>query len=151
MMVKAVKFRHLKGVKAMVERFGEKMTPEETAKYLKTGKYTLYKIEKEGNIPQVKVEPEKNNKVSIRFSYNQELIKKIKNISGIRWNPADRCWEIPYNDVIISKLLNLFGEKLVIDPYFYLLPLQKELSIRKYSPKTVKIYMRYNLPFPSIY
>ncbi len=38
----------------------------------------------------------------------------------------------------------LFGENLIIDPYFYLLPLEKELLIRKYSKKIVKSYLRYN-------
>jgi len=35
----------------MMEGFGEIMTLEETAKYLKIGKSTLYKMAREGKIP----------------------------------------------------------------------------------------------------
>lgn len=44
----------------------------------------------------------------------------------------------PYNQELIN---------LVIDLYFYLIPLQKELSIRKYSKRTIKSYMRINRDF----
>ncbi len=39
----------------MMEGFGEIMTLEETAKYLKIGKSTLYKMAREGEIPAVKI------------------------------------------------------------------------------------------------
>jgi len=44
-----------KGVKTMMEGFSEIMTLEETAKYLKIGKSTLYKMAREGKIPAVKI------------------------------------------------------------------------------------------------
>ena len=44
-----------KGVKPMMEGFSEIMTLEETAKYLKIGKSTLYKMAREGKIPAVKI------------------------------------------------------------------------------------------------
>ncbi len=34
-----------------------------------------------------------------------------------------------------------------IDPYLYLIPLEKELSIRKYSKSTIKAYIRVNRDF----
>jgi len=131
----------------MMEGFSEIMTLEETAKYLKIGKSTLYKVVREGKIPAVKIELGRNNKVIIRLRYNQELIRKVKTISGRRWNPKGKYWEVPYDENLISKLQALFGENLVIDPYFYLMPLQKELSIRKYSRRTIKSYIRYNRDF----
>jgi site-specific recombinase XerD len=75
------------------------------------------------------------------------LIKKVKTISGRRWNPKGKYWEVPYDENLISKLQALFGENLIIDPHFYLMPLQKELSIRKYSKRTIKSYMRFNRDF----
>ncbi len=39
----------------MMEGFGEIMTLEETAKYLKIGNSTLYKMAREGKIPAVKI------------------------------------------------------------------------------------------------
>ena len=92
------------------------------------------KMAQEGKIPTVKIEIGENNKVIIRVSYNQELIKKVKMISGRRWNPKGKYWEVPYSEDLTSKLQSLFVENLVIDPYFFLIPLQKELSIlRIYS------------------
>ena len=136
-----------KGVKTMMEGFSEIMTLEETAKYLKIGKSTLYKMAKEGKIPAVKIEIGKNDKIIIRIPYNQELIKKIKMISGRRWNLQRKYWKVPYSEDLITKLQSLFVENLVIDPYFYLIPLQKELSIRKYSRRTIKSYIRINGDF----
>ena len=126
---------------------GEIMPLEETAKYLKIGKSTLSKMAREGKIPTVKIEPERNDKIIIRIPYNRELIKKIKMISGRRWNPQEKYREVPYSEDLIAKPQSLFGENLVIDPYFYLIPLQKELSIRKYSRSTIKSYMRINRDF----
>ena len=42
---------------------------------------------REEKIPGVKIEIGKNDKVKIRLPYNQELIKKVKTISGRGWNP----------------------------------------------------------------
>ncbi len=39
----------------MMEVFTEIMTLEETARYLKIGKSTLYKMAREGKIPAVKI------------------------------------------------------------------------------------------------
>jgi integrase/recombinase XerD len=131
----------------MIVGFSEIMTLEETVKYLKIGKSTIYKMAREGKIPAVKIEVGKDNKVIIRVPYDQELIKKIKTISGRIWNPQGKYWEVPYSDGLIAKLQKLFGENLVIEPYFYLISLQKELSIRKYSRRTIKSYLRYNRDF----
>ena len=70
-----------KGVKPIM---GEIMPLEETAKYLKIGKSTLSEMAREGKIPTVKIEPERNDKIIICIPYNRELIKKIKMISGRR-------------------------------------------------------------------
>ena len=100
-----------------------------------------------GKIPAVKIEFGKNDKVIIRIPYDQELIRKIKMISGRRWNPKEKYWEVPYSEGVISKLQNLFDENILIGSYFYLIPLQNELSIRKYSRRTIKSYMRINRHF----
>jgi len=43
----------------MVEGFSEIMSLEKTAKYLKIGKFTLYKIAREEKIPAVKIKGDK--------------------------------------------------------------------------------------------
>ena len=117
----------------------------ETIEYLKEGKSP--KMARKGKIPAVKIEFGRNNKVIIRVPYDQELIKKIKTISGRKWNPEMKYCEVPYYENLLPELQALFGKNLVIDPYLYLLPLERELSIRKYSRKTIKSYMRYNRDF----
>ncbi len=57
------------------------MNFKKSMEYLKTGNSALYKKDK---ISTVKIEFEKNGKVIIRVPYNQELIKKVKMISGRR-------------------------------------------------------------------
>ena len=101
----------------------------------------------EGKIPAVKKEFGKDDKIIIRVPYDQELIKKIKAIPGRSWNPQGKYWEVPYSDGLIEKLQKLFGENLIIEPCFYLILLQKELSIRKYSRRTIKSYTRINRDF----
>jgi len=68
-------------------------------------------------------------------------------ISRRRWNPNGKYWEVPYEESLIAKLQFLFVENLVVDSYFYLIPLQKEPSIRKYSRRTIKSYIRINKDF----
>ena len=87
------------------------------------------------------------NSHSLQAGVNKELIKKVKVISGRKWNPQGEYWEVPYSEDLIVKLQSLFGENLVVDPYFYLIPLQKEFLIRKYSRKTIKSYIRINRDF----
>lgn len=97
--------------------------------------------------PYIKIELKNNNKLRIYFIYDRGLIKKVKFISGRKWNPMKKYWEVPYSKDLIAKFQSLFGENLVVDPYFYLIPLEKELSIRRYSRRTVKSYMRINRHF----
>ncbi|MCL0028374.1 helix-turn-helix domain-containing protein [Peptococcaceae bacterium] len=53
---------------------GKPMILEETAKYLKIKKSTLYKMAREDKISAVKIELGRNNKIIIRIPYNQDLI-----------------------------------------------------------------------------
>lgn len=123
------------------------MTLEKTAKHLKIRRSKFYKIKEKNKSPAVKIEFKENNKVIIRVPYNQELIRKIKTISGRRWNPNEKYWEVPYDENLISRLQTLFEENISIDPNFYLTSLQKKLTIRKYSRRTIKSYIRYNRAF----
>ncbi|GEM_PF-1078780 len=72
------------------------------------------KIVRKGEILAVEIEIGENDKVIIRNPYNQELIRKIKPISGRRWTPEKKYWEISYSEGVISKLQNLFDEDILI-------------------------------------
>ena len=109
--------------------------------------YTVHRLAKMAKIPTVKIEPGINNKIIIRIPYNQNLISKVKSIPGREWNPKEKYWEVPYSEDLITKLQSLFRENLIVDPCFYLIPLQKELLIRKYSRRTIKSYIRTNRDF----
>ena len=122
----------------MMEGSGGIMALEEIAKYKMAG---------EGKIPGVKIEPGRNNKIIIRIPYNQDLINKVKSIPRRVWNPQGKYWEVTYSEDLIATLQRLFGENFAVDPYLYLIPLKKELSIRKYSRRTIKSYMRINRNF----
>ena len=67
-----------------MEGVKEIMTQKMFTKYLPT---QTGKIVRKGKIPAVKIEIGGNEKVIIRIPYNQELIRKIKTISGRRWDP----------------------------------------------------------------
>ena len=58
-----------------MEGFSEIMTLEETAKYLKIGKSTLYKMAREGKIPAVKIA----NQWRFRKDEIDEWWKKVRN------------------------------------------------------------------------
>ena len=48
----------------------------------------------------------------------------------------------------LGKLLSVFGEEsIVIDPTIYLDGLKKELMLRKYSQRTIKLYLYHNREF----
>ena len=65
----------------------------------------------------------------------------------VRYLKIEKYWEIPYEKNIIAKLQAIFEENLIIDPYFFLDSLQKELFIKKYSRRTIKSYVCYNRDF----
>ncbi len=64
-----------------------------------------------------------------------------------RYLKIEKYWEIPNEKSIIAKLQAIFGENLIIYHYFFLVPLQKELFIRKYFRRTIKSYVRYSRDF----
>jgi len=76
----------------------------------------------------VKIEIGKNDKVIIRIPYNQELIKKIKMISGRRWNPKGKYWEVPYSKDLIAKLQSFLVKILLLILTFFLFQSRRNFS-----------------------
>jgi len=84
--------------------------------------------------------------IKIACPYNPNHITKIKTIKGYRWHPEGKYWTVPYSE--IENLLPIFGgENIIIDPDIYLEGLKKELMVRKYSQKTIKLYLHHNREF----
>jgi len=71
-------------------------------------------------------------------------ITKIKILKGYyRWHPEKKYWSIPSSE--LEMLISVFnGEKLDIDPSVWLIKLEKELTARGYSPRTIKLYLYHN-------
>lgn len=84
--------------------------------------------------------------ISVKVFYSKIFFEKIRGIIGSRWNSFKKYWEIPYQDNILENLKKIFFEfDIIVDNYFYLFSLEKELKIRKYSNNTIKNYIFYNM------
>lgn len=82
-------------------------------------------------------------RIQISFPFSPDHIAKIKTLEGYRWHPDEKCWSVPYSE--LKGLLSLFdGEKLDIAPSVWLDELRKELVARRYSQRTVKLYLFHN-------
>ncbi|MDI6917609.1 MAG: hypothetical protein QMC80_07415 [Thermoplasmatales archaeon] len=110
----------------------------------------------------IKVINGRDNRIKVTFPYNPDYIVKIKTINGYRWHPEEKYWSVPYTNGILEKILKIFEkEKIHIDPALQVktsIPviarseatkqslhnfedLRRELISRKYSHKTVKVYI----------
>lgn len=88
----------------------------------------------------------KGERIEISFPYNPHYIAKIKTIEGYKWHSEAKCWSLPYSE--LKGLLTLFGEeKLDIDPSAWLDEMRMELVARRYSQRTIKLYLYQNREF----
>lgn len=100
----------------------------------------------------IQVLKQNENAIKVIFPFNPELVMKIKSISGRKWNPDGKYWIVPNTPDILNRLLKIFeNENIHIDPELwcdqkkYDFPdLMKQLTARKYSPKTQKAYLHHN-------
>ena len=87
-----------------------------------------------------------NNDIVVKFPYNPDYIAKIKSVKGYKWHHDEKYWSIPYSE--LESLLSAFdGSRIEVDPSVWLYDLRKELMVRKYSRRTVKLYLHYNEEF----
>ena len=56
-----------------------------------------------------------DNRIALRFSYDQDLINLVKELEDARWSSEMKCWHIKDNNEIITILLNKFKGKAYID------------------------------------
>ncbi|MEW5759727.1 MAG: phage integrase N-terminal SAM-like domain-containing protein [Candidatus Thermoplasmatota archaeon] len=94
---------------------------------------------------EVRIGESLDGRITVAFEYNLDYISKVKAINGYRWHPEDKYWSFPLDGNTLKKIVSLFeGEKVDIDSALHLAGLRKELTTRKYSPKTIKGYIHYN-------
>ena len=107
-----------------------------------------------------------NQVLLIRFSYDKELYKTVRQIENSRWNPQLKSWTVPWNTSLLNEIDLLFKDIATIDyrlleekiptknyqsrnPYFTELSAeaikkvelyQRWLKSRRYSENTIKTY-----------
>lgn len=109
------------------------------------------------------IESKAELRICLSFPYNKESITQLKKIPGHRWHPEEKYWSFPIEKETLEKILIIFKDKKIeIDstlqkqiPTITKLTeqkvvdtlsdevigeLKKELRLRNYSTKTIKVY-----------
>lgn len=95
---------------------------------------------------EIKIGKDAAGRITVSFPYNPALITKIKSIEGYRWHREEKRWSVPHSE--LERLLSIFdGEDVDIEPALHFEALRKELASRKYSWRTMKLYLHYNEDF----
>ncbi len=104
-----------------------------------------------------------SRRIKLSFDYDAELIEKIRTIYDSRWSVSMKCWHLPYTDFSINEIRKIRDESEVSMPGFEHLEqerkhryfdrdlygekreavseFQKYLSTRRYSERTIKVYI----------
>jgi len=48
-------------------------------------------------------------RIKLVFSYNTELIAKVRQIPGARWSRTMKCWHVPYNESYMAEIMMIFN------------------------------------------
>jgi integrase/recombinase XerD len=99
----------------------------------------------------VQITPGESGQLIIRFPYSPERVAAVRAVPGRRWHPEEKYWTIPYSPKTLERVRSLFtGDRVVVAAAVQAvtpeLPvtqvqeivtaLDKELTLRQYSPKT---------------
>lgn len=118
---------------------------------------------------QIKIEKGSDRQIKVFLPYDPQLVAKVKTIPFHRWHPEGKYWSFPNTNGTLEMILKVFeGEKIHFDKTLesnlpssvivnelsersnlkkdstILDGLRQELISRKYSYKTVKVYVHYN-------
>jgi len=89
-----------------------------------------------------------DSKLSVKFKYDEKIIKKIRTLKGCAWNNNKKYWEVIKTDNIMEIINKLFSDyQIILDINYYLFDLIKELKIINYSIRTIKTYYSVNKKF----
>ena len=97
-----------------------------------------------------------DQRIYISFAFNKEIIPKLKTIKNYSWHPNTKEWSFPFNENVILSLKDIFSAYQMepddeLRNHFRknfkrdIIILKREMSVRKYSQKTIKAYIHYNL------
>ena len=109
-------------------------------------------------IAGLQLRPGPAGRLMVSFAYHPDTVTRIKTIPGRQWHPEDKCWSIPHTDDAVAHLKRLFTtrlpasvppprpaalskrrwEQLSTAEQAVLAPVEEELKLRGYSPRTRK-------------
>lgn len=125
---------------------------------------------------RIQISNDPSGRIIVSFTYDPLLVAKVKTIDGRKWHKDEKYWSFPNSDGTLKKILEVFKDEVVnVDPAVQgTVPdlrteqsgvpspviardgvpkqsqfegLRRELISRKYSYKTVKGYIYYNIDF----
>ena len=76
------------------------------------------------------------NRIALRFPYDQELNGMVKELPDAKWSSEMKCWHISDSSDIQRILLNTFHGKATIDNSALKLNLAETISLKKEVKKT---------------
>ena len=117
-------------------------------------------------IPPLNLHMGEVGRLMVHFPYRPENVARIKTIPGRRWHPEERCWSVPHTSATMAHLQRLFSgpvpdlqgilpptkplrqkERRPPDEQAFVEPIEQEMRLRGYSPKTCKSYRNHLLRF----
>ncbi len=97
-----------------------------------------------------------NDRLFVKFDYDEESIRRIREINDRSWNQQEKYWTIPYTDENIERLIAIFGFRHIHFQESMNIPeppseskntfreiekaIDDYLKLKGYSPKTIKSY-----------
>jgi integrase/recombinase XerD len=120
-------------------------------------------------IANLELRPHADGRIRVFFPYHPDNVARVKQVSGRRWHPQEKCWSVPAGDDSIFALRRLFvtesvasfakpvkrpgavtrrrWDSLSEEEQAFIAPVEEEMKLRGYSPKTRKSYRNHLLAF----
>ncbi|MDP7079158.1 MAG: tyrosine-type recombinase/integrase [Candidatus Undinarchaeales archaeon] len=99
---------------------------------------------------RIRLQKTDDDRISLALPYDRDLIARIRTVTGRAWHVDEKVWTVPNDKGMVECLQALFPDITVeVDPALMgiVTPLERmrrKLVMKRYSPKTVKAYMRFN-------
>lgn len=101
--------------------------------------------------PRVSIDRYDSGSYVVRpLGYDEDVRARMATVVGRRWDKKGRFWTVPATTQMLDRLHALFGSTMTcLDPSLERTAvvrerMRRELVMRKYSPETVRSYLRHN-------
>ena len=95
----------------------------------------------------------KNELLSAKFEYNEEMIKYCKSFHG-QWDPMDKVWMLPFKEAVIECFVSKYSAILspaIINELFYMFPAQWAESIRQQAITVIPSILQQSVEFDRLF